>query len=577
MRTRFLRQLFWGLPLLFAGLLVFFCPPASAQNKRLVEVPISDAPSYAKRALVIGVDDYQIVHPLTDCGNDARAFADLLKAKFGFEHVTLMTDDPNTPKSLLPNGTNIRHQLRLLLDGVLPDKTELVLFYSGHGTRTHDAASGDADWLVPEDGDPGDIAHSCVNYSEFKSQLDTARPARALLVMDACRDLYAGKGVAGSGFGSKALTPLGPQVAELLSCQPTQVSQEGLEADFHQSVFTHFLLKGLSGDPDAIADGTSNVTFDSLKVYVQGQVSQYVTDKFNALQVPDGRATLGSMVLARVAILPPTVTPPLVVPPIIAPPLVVVPPVVTPPAPITPAPVIPAPVTPTGAKINPKDGAEMVYVASGPFLMGDDDESDNPRHTVTLSGYYIYKNDVTVAMYRKFCHATGRQMPDAPSWGWKDARPIVNVAWDDAKAYCDWAGVYLPTEAQWEKAARGPAGRKYPWGNDWDSSRLKCSKSQVGDAGSTAAVGSFPSGASPYGCLDMTGNAWQWCADWYEEGYWKSDHGKDPPGPNSGDFRVLRGGSWFSLNNGYFRAANRYYDTPADHGSVNGFRGAFGP
>gem|GEM_PF-2638136 len=228
-------------------------------------------------------------------------------------------------------------------------------------------------------------------------------------------------------------------------------------------------------------------------------------------------------------------------------------------------------------KINPKDGAEMVYVAPGPFFMGDDDIEDNPRHTVTLSGYYIYKNDVTVAMYRKFCAATGRRMPAAPRWGWYDDHPIVNVNWDDAKAYCDWAGVHLPTEAQWEKAARGTDGNKYPWGNNWDVSRLWCSKSTFGDASSTAPAGSFPDGVSLSGTQDMAGNVWQWCADCYDGDYWKSKRGSDPVGPGFATNRVLRGGSWGDVETVNFRAANRFRNIPAYLYDDVGFRGAFGP
>ncbi|MDE2207259.1 MAG: SUMF1/EgtB/PvdO family nonheme iron enzyme, partial [Armatimonadetes bacterium] len=167
-------------------------------------------------------------------------------------------------------------------------------------------------------------------------------------------------------------------------------------------------------------------------------------------------------------------------------------------------------------RTNPKDGAEMVWIPPGPFQMGDSDQSDNPPRRVTLSGFWMYKNDVTVTEYRRFCDATGWRMPPAPSfdptWSQSD-HPIVWVTWDDAAAYAKWAGCELPTEAQWEKAARGTDGRKYPWGSDWDISKLWCSNSQYGDAGGTTAVGHY--GMSPYGCSDMAGNVWDWCRDWY--------------------------------------------------------------
>lgn len=136
-------------------------------------------------------------------------------------------------------------------------------------------------------------------------------------------------------------------------------------------------------------------------------------------------------------------------------------------------------------KINPKDRALMVWMPAGEFIMGATArenaalikrysvpekfkavfESQGPQHKVYLNGYWIYKYEVTVAQYREFCRATRRQMPDAPEWGWKDRNPMLNVTWNDADAYARWAACSLPTEAQWETAARGTDGRTYPWGN----------------------------------------------------------------------------------------------------------------
>ena len=239
------------------------------------------------------------------------------------------------------------------------------------------------------------------------------------------------------------------------------------------------------------------------------------------------------------------------------------------------APLNPQPPGPGATRLNPKDGAEMVYVPAGAFTMGTDlstiagaDQqyfTNAPAHTVNLSGYWIYKNDVTVAEYKAFCQATVRAIPPAPWWGWQDDNPVVNVTWDDAAAYAAWAGVSLPTEAQWEKAARGTDGRTYPWGNDWDPSLCVHSANELGDLGATKPVGSCPSGASPYGCLDMAGNGWQWCSDWYGETYYKSL-------PASGALRVLRGGSWIGDNPGGFRAADRYWDLPKLSGCYYGFR-----
>ncbi len=244
--------------------------------------------------------------------------------------------------------------------------------------------------------------------------------------------------------------------------------------------------------------------------------------------------------------------------------------------------------------VNPKDGAEMILIPAGEFIMGTTREqvtvwlSSNymnriddkriffthelPQRKVYLDAYYIYKTEVTVAQYRKFCKLTKNKMPDEPPWKWQDNHPIVGVNWDDAMLYAKWAGTALPTEAQWEKAARGTKGLIYPWGNDWDDK--KCSNS-VNDTNyhlKTSAVGSFPAGASPYGVMDMAGNAWEWCADWYGCNYYKTAPTKNPTGPKTGKYRVLRGGSWNCGSMRNMRTADRSGDPPTTGNDSNGFR-----
>lgn len=240
-----------------------------------------------------------------------------------------------------------------------------------------------------------------------------------------------------------------------------------------------------------------------------------------------------------------------------------------------------------GLKINPKDGAALIFIPAGEFIMGSNDGNgdEKPLHKVTLSGYYIYKTPVTVGMYEKFCKETNHPMPPEPdhdgahfnpNWSKKD-HPIVNVSWNDAMAYCQWAGVKLPTEAQWEKAARGTDGRKFPWVGEFDINNLWCSKEKGNDAGGTAPVGSYPSGASPFGVLDMAGNVWQWCADYYDESFYSSRRMEQPNPENNiagtDGRRVLRGGSWeHVVASNYFRAAARLREGPSHRGADVGFR-----
>lgn len=257
------------------------------------------------------------------------------------------------------------------------------------------------------------------------------------------------------------------------------------------------------------------------------------------------------------------------------------------------------------------DGSEMemVTVPAGDFVMGADDSDatdwEKPKHTHPMAhSYWIGRNDVTRGQFMAFCTATGRAEPakayfDDELGGDKNRHPVIMVSWDDAKAYCAWAGLELPTEAEWEKAARGTDGRKYPWGNTWDPGKranfldASCpgdtlmmgnetldehmaafgGRDRVNSDGFpyTSPVGSFPAGASPCGALDMAGNVWQWCEDWWDEaGYPRSARGDFSP-PQSGSGRVDRGGSWGNPASGC-RSSMRYMYAPSDRNEHLGFR-----
>ena len=218
-------------------------------------------------------------------------------------------------------------------------------------------------------------------------------------------------------------------------------------------------------------------------------------------------------------------------------------------------------------------GSEWVTVPAGEFTMGSNDSgNEKPIHRVHLSEYQIARHPVTNAQYELFVKANSYAAPKHWENGkipaGKENHPVVNVTWKDAQAFCVWAGVRLPTEAEWEKAARGTDGRKYPWGNERPTEELCNFARNVGD---TTPVGRYPKGASPYGVLDMAGNVFEWVNDWYDEKYYSVSPASNPQGPATGKYRVLRGGSWSDVDF-VVRSALRLYFNPVDWDNFGGYR-----
>lgn len=230
-------------------------------------------------------------------------------------------------------------------------------------------------------------------------------------------------------------------------------------------------------------------------------------------------------------------------------------------------------------KVNQKDNAEMVYVAEGEFNLGSEESyalsREGPEHIVYVDTYWIYKYEVANSKYR-LCIEAGMCDDDIENFPDNDL-PAIFVDWYDAKTYCEWAGGRLPTEAEWEKAARGVYNTRFPWGNDvWcpvgghdipesDYDYIGCL-----DEG-PAPIGGFPRGESPYGALDMAGNVWEWTYDWYSANYYINSPYENPNGPINGDQKVLRGGSW-AYDYFHSRVSYRFFASPLHNSNEIGFR-----
>ncbi|MBI3811618.1 MAG: SUMF1/EgtB/PvdO family nonheme iron enzyme [Nitrospirae bacterium] len=230
--------------------------------------------------------------------------------------------------------------------------------------------------------------------------------------------------------------------------------------------------------------------------------------------------------------------------------------------------------------VKGEDGSEMVLIPEGPFQMGSlasgGDLDEMPQHAVFLPAFYMDLKEVTQAQFAQFSKATQYPKPVVPvfqeelSLITKPELPVVGVPWDAAKDYCQWAGRRLPTEAEWEKAAGGEQGYQWPWGNDF-LERAANLRGEEDGYKYLAPPGQFESGRSPYGLYDMAGNAAEWVMDWYDEGYYKTAPFKVPKGPETGKFRVYRGGSWneASVN---ARVAKRFAAAQHQTSAVIGFR-----
>ncbi len=586
-----------------------------------------------KWAMVVGVNDYRHgdIIDLNYAVADAKAIYELLvdpdRGGFERDHVKVLVDGGQT----LPTRNNILRTLTHLTALAGPEDTMLI-YFSGHGIA-HDGQP----YLLPSDAEFDILSDSAIASERLLAVKSESGCRVLVLVLDACHSGVR-RDKAGGGEMAQEWSKLFAAAEGTAVLSSTDLEQSSFEdPDSGHSAFTRYLSEALGG----AADDPPNGNGDGL-VSVS-EAHRFVSEELAAWSLQHGRLQRPRLDLNASGEILLTLAGPGSRP-------------APPPAPVvryeppTPThrtitshlghsgPAFESGMTPSsvgwggdGAAypgrivVNQIDGAEMVWVPAGKFTMGSTQDeidqlwkdtgwdegwkklaSDEHSHRVELTeGRWLYKHEVTNEQYGKFLAATGHKPHDW--WGsYKTHKllPVNNVTWHDAVAYARWAGGELPTEAQWEWAARGPEGRLFPWGSSWD--RTRCCSAEYwakealndydaweswyksigkqkdedtgrwsGSVSTTIAhiksVGSYSAGASWCGAHDMAGNLWEWCADWYGSDYYKSSPTKDPVGPASGGARVLRGGSWdYDASN--CRSAYRLNGDPAYASGLVGFR-----
>jgi len=527
-------------------------------------------------ALLIGVNQYPKLPKdkwLQYSVNDVTSLRKLLITSYGFrkENVKILVDAKAT-------RAGIEQALADLADSdTIKTDDRVLIYFSGHG-QTVKTLGGEMGFLLPYDAsvklsdmtNAGPFMKTCLPMSRVWEYLQPCPAKHVLILADVCYSglLAQSRGLEDINNASVQVLAKTPARQVMTAGGKGQTSVE--KSQWGHGAFTYKLLEKLTA---RTALPGKVFTAQDLFTEVQRGVSNITDGKqtpqlYNKdtegefLFVPTGNIT--EMENSEPLVSSAVITPAVIYQTIAA-----------------------------GSRIgdistNPKDGAEMVWVPDGDFLMGSSDEqiakvrsgqmnfdpewydNEKPQHRVYLNGYWIYKTEVTVAQFKKFCKENKREMPKAPDWGWVDSHPMVMVTWQDAVDYAKWVGASLPTEAQWEKAARGTDGRTYPWGDLWDSSI--CTNGIGGLLTSTQSEGIYPAGASQYGCMDIAGNVWEWCEDWYSQDYYSKSPAENPIGPVDGENRILRGGSWFNQNTDFFRCAFRYNLLPTKLVRDTGFR-----
>ena len=547
--------------------------------------------------LAVGISDYARDDvDLSYADLDAQAIVDTFTRQkdLFFDQVIshILLNEQATRNNILKDLEWIRHEVT--------QRDLAIVFISGHGVRHQDW--GDY-YFLPYDGDPTSLINTAVPWLFFENMV-RGLAGKAVFFVDTC---HAG-GI--TGVGQKSAMPnlialqdfagAGRGLMVLASSRDAEMSLE--RPEWTHGAFTRAILDGLAGGADA--NGNHIIDTKELDAYVTNRVKELtggaqhaVTNSMTSYTAfplfvlasePEPASTI-EPVTAIPKGEPPTDTPEALTPDLSAETTIeaqrlntavaatltaLAPPPTDTPVPPTDTPIPSSKLGDTWTR--PADDMVMVYVPGGEFRMGSEDgeNDERPVHTVALDAFWVDRTEVTNAQYQR-CVEVGAcaQSASADDSNFNgDAYPVVSVSWNNAQSYCQWAGARLPTEAEWEYAVRGPDGWVYPWGNTVEEKKLNAGGADGYDY--TAPVGSYQDGASWVGALDMAGNVWEWVADWY--GPYPSDRQVNPTGPESGSYRLLRGGSWYGTSDNT-RGAYRDGINPGIGNIIIGFRCARNP
>lgn len=525
-----LRSRPWGPQWIHAALLALMT---------LVSALSSDAAEGKRVAFVVGIGTYDNLaadKQLTNAVNDAEGVSAKL-SQIGFQ----VTRAPNLKRAAF------NEKWQNVLDSLTADDT-FVLFFSGHGVQVDGQ-----NYLLPRDipdieyGRQAQLTREAISLNELLTDLSTGdrpHPKHSVVILDACRDnplVPPGyKSLSTSRGLANVPESAGIFVMYAAASNTTALDRLSSSDTSKYLVFTRTLLPLIERKDLSIQELSNDLKNQVWKLAQRAKRMQrpayydgIVGDRFC---LPGCAMEADNATSAQPGL--------------------------------------------PNEKIG-KDGAPMVLIPGGEFWIGssagEGRTGEHPRHQVMLDGFYMDKFEVTVERYFQFIQAKNWLKPDY--WDLVVKRkhwnlPVIGVDWLDAKAYCEWAAKRLPTEAEWEKAARGTDGRTYPWGNGSPTARRanfgKETTHNVYDD-RLAPVDSHETGKSPYGLYQMAGNAYEWTADWYDEFYYGKGTRRNPSGPQNGQYRVLRGGSW-SHESDLIRSALRNRTSPTLRNDFIGFR-----